>query len=397
MSKLAERIERMDESATLRMAKLSRELKAKGVDIIDLSLGEPDFDTPEHIRESAIKAIETGYSHYTPVSGYLDVREAISKKFADENNLHFQPDQIVVSTGAKQSIMNIVLCLVNPGDEVILPAPYWVSYKAMVQMAEGVCVVVPTTIERDFKLSPEQLEAAITPKTKLLIFSSPCNPTGTVYSSDELKALADVIAAHESVYVISDEIYEKINFMRSHASIASFENIKDRVMVVNGLSKGYAMTGWRLGYMGGPAFIAKACDKIQGQFTSATNSIGQRSIIAALQGTQQPSEAMKDAFLKRRNLCLSYLKNIDGLKYNIPQGAFYFFPDVSNYFGKSHNGKTIHNADDLCMYLLDEAHVSLVTGSAFGDDNCIRISYATSEENLEKAMQRITKALAQLS
>lgn len=397
MPKLAARIENMDESATLKMAKLSRELKAKGIDIIDLSLGEPDFDTPEHIRESAKKAIDIGYSHYTPVSGYLDVREAISKKFADENNLHFSPDQIVVSTGAKQSLINVVLCLVNPDEEVILPAPYWVSYKAMVQMAEGISIVLPTTIETDFKISPEQLEAAITPKTKLIIFSSPCNPTGTVYSHDELKALADIIALYENLFVVSDEIYEKINFLGTHSSIASFDNIKDRVIVVNGLSKGYAMTGWRLGYIGAPLFIAKACDKLQGQFTSATNSIAQRTIIDALQGTQQPSEEMKKAFLKRRELCLSYLKKIEGLKYNNPQGAFYFFPDVSNYFGKSFHGKTIHNADDLCMYLLDEANVSLVTGSAFGDNNCVRISYATSEENLEKAMQRITKALAQLS
>lgn len=397
MSILAARIENMDESATLKMAKLSRELKAKGIDIIDLSLGEPDFDTPSHIRDSAKKAIDIGYSHYTPVSGYLDVREAISKKFADENQLHFTPDQIVISTGAKQSIINVVMCLVNPGEEVILPAPYWVSYKAMVQMAEGVSVIVPTTIESDFKISPEQLEAAITPKTKLIIFSSPCNPSGTVYSYNELKELADVIALHKDLYVISDEIYEKINFIGKHTSIASFEKIKDRVIVVNGLSKGYAMTGWRLGYIGAPLFIAKACDKLQGQFTSATNSIAQRTIIDALQGSQQPSDEMKKAFLKRRELCLSYLKKIEGLKYNIPQGAFYFFPDVSNYFGKSFNGNTIENADDLCMYLLNEANVSLVTGSAFGDSNCVRISYATSEENLEKAMQRVSKALAQLS
>ncbi|HET8962472.1 MAG TPA: pyridoxal phosphate-dependent aminotransferase, partial [Chitinophagales bacterium] len=323
--------------------------------------------------------------------------EAISKKFFDENNLQFTPDQIVVSTGAKQSLINVVMCLVNPGEEVILPAPYWVSYKAMVQMAEGVSVIVPTTIESDFKISPEQLEAAITPKTKLIIFSSPCNPSGTVYSHDELKALADVIALHKDLFVVSDEIYEKINFIGKHTSIASFENIKDRVIVVNGLSKGYAMTGWRLGYIGAPLFIAKACDKLQGQFTSATNSIAQRTIIDALQGSQQPSEEMKKAFLKRREICLSHLKKIKGLKYNIPQGAFYFFPDVSNYFSKSFNGKRINNADDLCMYLLNEANVSLVTGSAFGDNNCVRISYATSEENLEKGMQRLSNALAQLS
>lgn len=396
MPKLAARIENMEESATIRMAKLSRELKAKGIDIVDLSLGEPDFTTPEHIREAAKKAIDTGFSHYTPVSGYLDVREAISKKFSEENNLQYHTDQIVVSTGAKQSIINTVLCLVNPGDEVILPAPYWVSYKAMVQLAEGTPVILSTTIHTDFKISAAQLEDAITSKTKLIIFSSPCNPTGTVYTHEELKALADVIASHEELYVISDEIYEKINFAGAHHSIAAFDNVKDRVIVVNGLSKGYAMTGWRVGYIGAPAWIAKACDKIQGQYTSATNSIAQRTIIDALQGSQQPTQQMKEAFLHRRELCLSYLKKIEGLQYNIPQGAFYFFPDVSNYFGKSFNGKIIHNADDLCMYLLDEAHVSMVTGTAFGDSNCIRISYATSESNLEKAMQRLTHALAHL-
>lgn len=396
MPGLADRIVNMEESATIRMAKISRELKAKGVDIVDLSLGEPDFDTPLHIRQAAKEAIDAGYSHYTPVAGYLDVRKAISKKLLDENNLIYKPDEIVISTGAKQSIINAVLCLVNPGQEVLLPAPYWVSYKAMVQLAEGIPVVMPTTIETDFKISAAQLEAAITEKTKLIIFSSPCNPTGTVYSKKELLALAEVIAAHKDLYIISDEIYEKINFTPQHESIAQFDFMKDRVIVVNGLSKGYAMTGWRLGYIGAPAWIAKACDKMQGQFTSATNSITQRTVIAALLGTQEPTLHMKAEFLKRRELCLKYLKDIPGLKYNIPQGAFYFFPDMSNYFGKSYKETTIHNADDLSEYLLHEVHLSMVTGSAFGDNRCIRISYATDEKILTEAMHRLTKALTQL-
>lgn len=396
MQFLASRIANLDESATIRMAQMSRELKRQGKDIIDLSLGEPDFETPEHIRNAAKKAIDDGFTHYTPVAGYLDVREAVSAKFKRENGLDYSPEQIVISTGAKQSIINAVLCLVNPGDEVILPAPFWVSYSAMVKLAEGRIVELPTTIESDFKISPEQLENAITPKSKLIIFSSPCNPTGTVYTRSELEALAKVIARHENLYVISDEIYEHINFGGPHASIAQFDFIKDRVVTVNGLSKAFAMTGWRLGYIGAPLAIAKACDKMQGQYTSATNSITQRATIAALNGGLETVEAMKVAFLRRRDLVYGLLKNINGLKFNLPQGAFYFFPDVTNYFGHSYNGKKIETADDLAMYLLHEGNVSVVTGSAFGDNNCIRLSYATSDDKLKEAIRRMEAALERL-
>lgn len=324
MTALSHRITALDESATIKMAQLSRDLKAKGHDIIDLSLGEPDFDTPEHIREAAKLAIDTGYSHYTPVAGYPDVRQAISRKFERENGLRYDAAQIVISNGAKQSIINTVLCLVNPGDEVILPAPYWVSYKAMVQLAEGEPVVLSTTISSDFKITPEQLQAAITPKTKLMIFSSPCNPTGSVYTRSELEALAAVILQYPDLYVISDEIYEHINFMGKHASMASVSGMYERTITVNGLSKAYAMTGWRLGYLGAPLDVAKAVDKMQGQYTSAANSITQRAVIAALEGSEEPLRNMQAAFLQRRDLVLSLLKHIDGLKYNIPQGAFYF-------------------------------------------------------------------------
>ena len=396
MHKLANRIANLDESATIKMAQMTRELKRQGRDIIDLSLGEPDFETPESIREAAKKAIDDGFTHYTPVAGYLDVREAISAKFKRENGLNYTPEQIVISTGAKQSIINAVLCLVNPGDEVILPAPFWVSYSAMVKLAEGTIVELPTSIEGDFKITPTQLENAITPKTKMIIFSSPCNPTGTVYTKEELLGLAEVIRKHENLYVISDEIYEHINFTSAHASIAQFDFIYDRVITVNGLSKAFAMTGWRLGYIGAPQWIAKACDKIQGQFTSATCSITQRATIEALNGDLSAADEMKKAFVRRRDLVYSLLKNIKGLKFNLPQGAFYFFPDVSNYFGKSYNGETIENADDLAMYLLNEGNISVVTGSAFGDKNCIRFSYATSDEKLVEAMRRMEIALEKL-
>ena len=396
MHKLANRIANLDESATIKMAQMTRELKRQGRDIIDLSLGEPDFETPESIREAAKKAIDDGFTHYTPVAGYLDVREAISAKFKRENGLNYTPEQIVISTGAKQSIINAVLCLVNPGDEVILPAPFWVSYSAMVKLAEGTIVELPTSIEGDFKITPTQLENAITPKTKMIIFSSPCNPTGTVYTKEELLGLAEVIRKHENLYVISDEIYEHINFTSAHASIAQFDFIYDRVITVNGLSKAFAMTGWRLGYIGAPQWIAKACDKIQGQFTSATCSITQRATIEALNGDLSAADEMKKAFVRRRDLVYSLLKNIKGLKFNLAQGAFYFFPDVSNYFGKSYNGETIENADDLAMYLLNEGNISVVTGSAFGDKNCIRFSYATSDEKLVEAMRRMEIALEKL-
>ncbi len=375
---------------------MSRELKRQGKDIIDLSLGEPDFNTPDYIREAAKHAIDEGFSHYTPVAGYLDVREAISAKFQRENGLHYSADQIVISTGAKQSIINAVLCLVDPGDEVILPAPFWVSYSAMVKLAEGVIVELPTTIDSDFKISAEQLDRAITGKTKLIMFSSPCNPTGTVYTAKELEALAHVIAKHPHVFVISDEIYEHINFTDKHESLAQFDFIKERVITVNGLSKSFAMTGWRLGYIGAPTVIAKACDKIQGQFTSATCSITQRAAIAALNGDLTSVHEMKKAFVRRRDLVYDLLKNIKGLKFNLPQGAFYFFPDVSNYFGHTYNGTTVHNADDLALYLLHEGNISVVSGSAFGDKNCIRFSYATSDDKLVEAMRRMEGALEKL-
>jgi aspartate aminotransferase len=396
MQELAKRIANLNESATIKMAQMTRELKSQGRDIIDLSLGEPDFETPEHIRTAAKKAIDDGFTHYTPVAGYLDVRQAIAAKFLRENGLTYTPEQIVVSTGAKQSIINAVLCLVNPGDEVILPAPFWVSYSAMVKLAEGKIVEIPTSVESDFKISPAQLEAAITPKTKLIIFSSPCNPTGTVYTKDELKALADVVVKHENLYIISDEIYEHINFTGQHASMAQFDFIFDRVVTVNGLSKAFAMTGWRLGFIGAPTWIAKACDKIQGQYTSATNSITQRATIAALNSEASTTDEMKEAFLRRRNLVYSLLQEIKGIKFNNPQGAFYFFPDVSNYFGMSYNGTVIHNADDMAMFLLNEGNLSVVTGSAFGDSNCIRLSYATSDDKLVEAMKRMKIALEKL-
>jgi aspartate aminotransferase len=396
MHNLAKRIANLDESATIKMAQMTRELKRQGRDIIDLSLGEPDFETPESIRDAAKKAIDDGFTHYTPVAGYLDVREAIAAKFKRENGLNYTADQIVISTGAKQSIINAVLCLVNPGDEVILPAPFWVSYSAMVKLAEGKIVEIPTNIEGDFKISSEQLEKAITPNTKLIIFSSPCNPTGTVYTKDELLALAEVIRKYENLYVISDEIYEHINFTSAHASMAQFDFIYDRVITVNGLSKAFAMTGWRLGYIGAPQWIAKACDKIQGQFTSATCSITQRAAIEALNGDLSAADEMKKAFIRRRDLVYGLLKNIKGLKFNLPQGAFYFFPDVSNYFGKRYNDTIIENADDLAMYLLNEGNISVVTGSAFGDKNCIRFSYATSDEKLVEAMRRMEIALEKL-
>ena len=396
MQELAKRIANLNESATIKMAQLTRELKSQGRDIIDLSLGEPDFETPEHIKAAAKKAIDDGFTHYTPVAGYLDVRKAIAEKFMRENGLLYTPEQIVISTGAKQSIINAVLCLVNPGDEVILPTPFWVSYSAMVKLAEGNIVEIPTSIESDFKITPEQLEKSITPKTKLIMFSSPCNPTGTVYTKDELKALAEVVARHENVYIISDEIYEHINFTGQHASMAQFDFIYDRVVTVNGLSKAYAMTGWRLGYIGAPLWIAKACDKIQGQYTSATCSITQRAAIAALEGDVETTLTMKAAFLRRRDLVFQMMQNIKGLKFNNPQGAFYFFPDVSNYFGKTYNGNTINNADDMAMYLLNEGNLSVVTGSAFGDQNCIRFSYATSDDKLVEAMKRLKIALEKL-
>jgi aspartate aminotransferase len=394
---LSERISKLAESQTLSMAKLSRELSAKGFDVINLSLGEPDFITPAHIREAAKKAIDEGYTHYTPTSGYLDLRKIIAQKLKRENGLDYTPDQVVVSTGAKQSIANVILSLINPGDEVILPLPYWVSYIQIIHLAEGVAVPVTTTLETDYKMSPEQLEAAITPRTKLLVFSSPCNPTGTVYSRSELEAFAKVLSRHPHVFVLSDEIYEHINFAGGHESIAQFDPVRDRVILVNGLSKGYAMTGWRLGYIAAPAWIAAACEKMQGQVTSGTSSISQKAAEAALSMDNTPTRDMQAAFRRRRDLVLELMRKIPGWKVNEPQGAFYVFPDISAFFGKSDGKQVIRTATDFCMYLLHEVHVSLVTGEAFGAPNCVRLSYAASEEKLREALRRIGEACARLS
>ena len=394
---LSERITKLAESQTLSMAKLSRELAAQGFDVINLSLGEPDFNTPDHIREAAKKAIDEGYTHYTPTSGYLDLRKIIVEKLKRENGLAYNPDQIVVSTGAKQSIANVILSLVNPGDEVILPLPYWVSYIQIVNLSEGVVVPVTTTLETNYKMSPEQLEAAITPRTKLLVFSSPCNPTGTVYSRSELEAFANVLARHPQVYILSDEIYEHINFAGGHESIAQFDTVRDRVIVVNGLSKGYAMRGWRLGYIAAPAWIAAACEKMQGQVTSGTSSISQKAAEAALSMDNTPTLEMQAAFRRRRDLVLDLMRKIPGWKVNEPEGAFYVFPDISAFFGKSDGKHVIRTATDFCMYLLHEVHVSLVTGEAFGAAKCVRLSYAASEEKLREALRRISAACARLS
>jgi aspartate aminotransferase len=394
---LSERITHMQESATLKMAKISRELKAQGHDVIDLSIGEPDFDTPEHIKKAAKDAIDNNYSHYTPVSGYPELRKAIVAKLKRDNNLDYTADQIVVSTGAKQSIANVVLSLINPGDEVLLPAPYWVSYSAIADLAEGKSIEVYSSIENNFKVTPEQLEAHITPKTKLIIFSSPCNPTGSVYSKDELAALAKMLSKHSTVYVICDEIYEFINYTaQPNTSLAAFPEVKDQVITVNGFSKGFAMTGWRLGYIAAPLWIAQACDKMQGQITSGTCSISQMAGIAAASGTMQPTYDMVTEFRKRRDLVYKMLNEIPGIKANLPDGAFYFFFDVSHFFGKSYNGTTINNPEDMSAYLLKEALIALVNGEAFGDKNCIRLSYATSQEKLITVCTRLKDALAKL-
>lgn len=396
MSKLADRINLLTESQTIAMARLSRELQEQGHDIISLSLGEPDFVTPDNIREGAKKAIDDGFTKYTPISGFSDLREAISAKFKNENNLDFAIDQIVVSTGAKQSIANVVLSLINPGDEVIVPAPYWVSYTQIIKLAEGVPVFVNSTVETDYKVTAGAIRKAITPKTKMIIFSSPCNPSGTVYTRDELRAIADVVAANPNIFVISDEIYEHINFTGKHESIAQFDSIRDQVIIVNGVSKCFAMTGWRIGYIGAPKWIAQACDKMQGQFTSGTCSIAQKAATAALKSGSGFYNMMRDTYLRRRNLVIDQLNEMPGVKVNVPGGAFYVFPDVSSFFGKSDGTKTIRTADDLSMYLLMDAKVSLVTGSAFGAPDCVRISYATSDELLTEAMKRIKISLAKL-
>ena len=394
MNPLSDRINNLAVSQTLAMAALARELKAQGKDIISLSLGEPDFNTPEFIKEAAKKAIDENYSTYTPVEGYLDLKEAICRKFIRDNNLDYKPSQIVVSTGAKQSLYNIAQVMLNEGDEVILPAPYWVSYYEIIKLSGGVPVEVPTSIENDFKITPEQLEAVITPKTKMIWYSSPCNPSGSVYSREELEALSKVILKHENIYVVSDEIYEHINFSGTFCSIGSIPGMLDRTITVNGVAKAFAMTGWRIGYIGAPEFIAKACTKIQGQVTSGANSIAQRATISAVDADPKVLNYMVEAFHKRRDLVVGLIKEIPGLKINVPEGAFYVFPDVSSFFGKTLRGQFIKDATDFSMYLLAEANVATVTGDAFGNPNCIRFSYATSEELLIEALRRIKEALA---
>lgn len=395
-SMIAERLNRISESETIAMAKLGRALKAEGKDIISLSFGEPDFFTPDHIKKAAVDALNDNFTFYTPVAGIPDLKEAVSAKFLRENGLSYNTDQIVVSTGAKNSIMNAVLSLVNPGDEVIIPRPFWVSYADMVNLAEGKNVFIDTNVESNYKITPKQLEEKITHKTKLFMFSSPNNPSGMIYTEDELKSLAEVFERHPNVYIISDEIYEHINFGGKHHSIANYGTLINRTVTVNGVSKAFSMTGWRIGYIGAPKAIAYACEKLQSQFTSGTNSIAQKAAIAALNGDLTPTYKMRDAFKIRRDLCYNILKEIPGLKLSLPPGAFYLFPDVSSFYGKSHNGYSISNSQDLCMYLLNEVYVVTVSGSAFGNDNCIRMSYATSEENLLKAMERIKQALLAL-
>lgn len=394
---LSSRLDRFNEPETLKMAKLGRELRAKGLDIIDLSLGEPDFDTPQHIKDAAKKAIDDNWSHYPPVAGYPDLREAVCQKFKRDNNLDYKPENIVVSTGAKQSLANAVLAIVDKGDEVVIPTPYWVTYSEIVRLGEGTVKLVHTTSEQCYKISPRQLEEAITPKTKLFIFSSPCNPSGSVYTRDELRALADVFLKHPQIFIISDEIYEYINFVGGHESIAQFPEIKDRIIIINGLSKGFAMTGYRLGYIAAQADVAKACEKLQGQFTSGANAVTQRAAIVALTGDLRPSMEMKDEFTRRRARILELMKDIPNIGCTSPDGAFYVFPTVSAYFNKKHGDTVIKDADDICMYLLNTAHVSVVTGRAFGDPSCIRISFANSMEKIEAGMQRIKDALAKLS
>ena len=391
---LSDRINAMEVSATLGMAAKTRELKAEGKDIIGLSLGEPDFDIPDFIKEAAIEAIQQNYSKYTPIDGYLELREAICEKFKRDNNLSYKPSQIVVSTGAKQCLANVALAMLNPGDEVIFPAPYWVSYKEIAKMAGGVPIEVHTTIENNFKITPDQLEAAITPKTKMVWFNTPCNPSGSIYSKAELEALAVVLRKHPHIFILSDEIYEYINFTNERVtSVAEIDSLYERTITVNGMSKAFAMTGWRIGYMGAPEWIAKACAKAQGQVTSGANAIAQRASIAALKAPKSKIQYMVDEFKRRRDLVLQLLNEIEGFKLNIPEGAFYVFPDISSFFGKTLRGRIINNASDFSLYLLEEAMVATVTGEAFGDANCIRFSYAASEKDLREAIRRIKESL----
>ncbi len=394
---LSKRVLEMEESQTIAMSRKSREMKESGIDVISLSLGEPDFNTPEFIKEAAKKAIDDNYSHYTAVPGLQEVREAVSAKFKRDNNLDYPADCIVLSTGAKQSLAQMMMALVNAGDEVILPAPYWVSYKQMTELCEGSIIEIPTEVENDFKITAVALDAALTEKTKVFLFSSPCNPSGSVYSKDELAKLVTVFEKYPNVVIISDEIYELINFTGAHASIGTFPSMKGRVATVNGMSKGFAMTGWRLGYVGAPKWLAQACSKMQGQITSATCSITQKASQAALEADPSEMDFMRETFLKRRNFILSRLEKMTGLKASVPEGAFYVFPDVSYFFGKSYNGTTIKNSSDLSEFLLIEGHVATVSGSAFGSPKCIRISYAAADELLVKAMDRIEATLAKLN
>lgn len=393
---LSSLLHRFNEPETLKMAKLGRELRAKGIDVIDLSLGEPDFDTPQHIKDAAIKAINDNWSHYTPVPGFLDLREAVCHKFKRDNNLDYKPENIVASTGAKQSLANAILALVDDGEEVIIPTPYWVTYSELVKIARGKVVEIRSSVESGFKITPQQLEAAITDKTKVFLFSSPCNPSGAVYNKQELEGLAEVFRKHPNIFIISDEIYEYINFVGKHESIAQFDDLKDRVIIVNGLSKGFAMTGWRLGYIAANAEVAKACEKIQGQFTSGTNSITQKAAVVALTHDLRPSMEMVEEFTRRRKRILELVKDLPGFKCFEPEGAFYIFPDVSAYYGKSDGETMVRNAADFSMYLLNTAHVSSVMGDAFGEPLCVRFSFANSMQNIEKAFTRIEAALAKL-
>jgi aspartate aminotransferase len=397
MEHVSRRVQSLSISQTLAMAQKSSELKEQGIDVISLSLGEPDFNTPDDIKEAAKKAIDDNFSFYPPVPGYTDLRQAIARKFKEENGLDYSPEQIIVSAGGKHTLINIMLSVVDPGEEVILLAPYWVSYLDHIIFAEGKPVIIQTTIDSDFKVTPEQLEAAITPKTRLLIFNSPSNPTGMVYTREEMASLVKVLEKFPQVIIVSDEIYEHITFTGKHISLATFSSIADRVATVNGVSKGYAMTGWRIGYMGGPLWLAKACNKLQGQFTSGVSSIAQRAALAAVTSKSDSKERMREAFLRRRDLICRLLGEIPGLKVRVPQGAFYVMPDVSNFIGKTHNGKVMKDADDLTFFLLAEARVAMVSGTAFGSDSCIRISYATSDDRITEAVRRIKEALSRLN
>lgn len=397
MNSLSNRLQNLSPSATFAMSQKSSELKAQGIDVINMSVGEPDFNTPDHIKEAAKKAVDDNWSRYSPVTGYADLRKAICEKLRKENGMEYAPEQIVVSNGAKQSITNTVLSLVNPGDEVIIPAPYWVSYPQMVKLAEGTPVFIEATIEQDFKITAEQLEKAITPKTKLIILCSPCNPTGSVYSEEDLRQIAQTILKHEGLYVISDEIYEHINYIGKHTSLASFPGMKERTIVINGVSKAYAMTGWRIGFSAAPAWITKGINMLQGQYTSGPCSLSQKTAQAAWEMDQQCVEDMRVVFQRRRDLIVSLAREIPGLEVNVPQGAFYLFPKCSSFFGKTDGERVINNSTDLAMYLLEVGHVATVGGDAFGSPECFRMSYATSDENITEALRRIKDALAKLA